>query len=377
MKRSILFPAIILTSLAALPLRASAKDCVASVGLSVIRANGTTEYPAAITSPPTIVLGPGDVVSLRFWSNGISECGANSRYVLSRNGVQVMNEPVALWGGEVVHTVTEPGFYGSGLIDDSPMGIGLLAPPPSFFVATSSTAPVVLDAKAWLDGPYVQSAGLMSDQLRAGGLLPPTHSGSTIAASVLAVTGPNAIVDRVSVSLRPSFSNTTSVGGQWALIQRDGDIVALDGVSPLSFAVPPGSYYVVLRHRNHLGVMTAAPVALSATATTVDFRSPALATYGTDARKTLGDQRLLWCGRTGTLSESPRRITYTGPTNDRDPILVRVGGSIPTSTVTGYYEEDVNMDGMVKYTGTNNDRDRVLSSIGGGVPTAVRMEQIP
>jgi hypothetical protein len=35
------------------------------------------------------------------------------------------------------------------------------------------------------------------------------------------------------------------------------------------------------------------------------------------------------------------------------------------------------MDGVVKYTGANNDRDRILVSIGGTVPTNVVVEQLP
>ena len=36
--------------------------------------------------------------------------------------------------------------------------------------------------------------------------------------------------------------------------------------------------------------------------------------------------------------------------NDRDAILLRIGGSVATAIVTGYYPEDVNLDGEVKYT---------------------------
>jgi hypothetical protein len=35
------------------------------------------------------------------------------------------------------------------------------------------------------------------------------------------------------------------------------------------------------------------------------------------------------------------------------------------------------MDGVVKYTGFMNDRDPILVNIGGSVPTAVRLEQLP
>ncbi|MBK7945294.1 MAG: hypothetical protein IPJ85_08310 [Flavobacteriales bacterium] len=66
-----------------------------------------------------------------------------------------------------------------------------------------------------------------------------------------------------------------------------------------------------------------------------------------------------------------------GDPNDRDPILSRIGGSVPTNTVNGYFVEDVDMNGSVRYTGDPNDRDPILVNIGGSVPTNVRMQQLP
>ncbi len=63
--------------------------------------------------------------------------------------------------------------------------------------------------------------------------------------------------------------------------------------------------------------------------------------------------------------------------NDRDPILTAIGGTTPTSVVSGYMREDVNLSGYVKYTGAANDRDPILVNIGSTVPTNVRYEQIP
>ncbi|HMC98457.1 MAG TPA: hypothetical protein VKG92_12435, partial [Flavobacteriales bacterium] len=70
-------------------------------------------------------------------------------------------------------------------------------------------------------------------------------------------------------------------------------------------------------------------------------------------------------------------LLYVGSGNDRDPILTRIGGSVPTATTSGYYTEDVNMDGQVIYVGNGNDRDPILTNIGGSVPTANRAEQLP
>ena len=119
--------------------------------------------------------------------------------------------------------------------------------------------------------------------------------------------------------------------------------------------------------------MVSGTVALSSATTSVDLSLPATATYGTEAQKTIGARTVLWAGN------ALRDVTlkYTGSNNDRDPILVRVGGTVPTNTVVGYWLEDVNLDGVTKYTGSNNDRDPILVNIGGTVPTATRVEQLP
>ncbi|NUQ16759.1 MAG: hypothetical protein HUU33_15720, partial [Flavobacteriales bacterium] len=100
---------------------------------------------------------------------------------------------------------------------------------------------------------------------------------------------------------------------------------------------------------------------------------PATLAWGTEARKSLGGVRALWAGN--VLRDD--RLKYAGGSNDRDPILVRIGGAVPTTTVGGYYAEDVNLDGQVKYAGGANDRDPVLVNVGGAVPTATRIEQLP
>ena len=84
----------------------------------------------------------------------------------------------------------------------------------------------------------------------------------------------------------------------------------------------------------------------------------------------------MWAGNVNN-GAGPQLVKYIGANDDRDPILLRVGGSAPTNMVSGYYNEDLNLDGVVKYTGANNDRDVILQTIGGSMPTAVRVEQVP
>jgi hypothetical protein len=71
-------------------------------------------------------------------------------------------------------------------------------------------------------------------------------------------------------------------------------------------------------------------------------------------------------------------VKYSGTDNDRDIILQAIGGTVPTATLSGQYRsEDLNLDGVVKYSCAGNDREIILQTIGGMVPTAVRIQQMP
>ena len=252
-------------------------------------------------------------------------------------------------------------------------------------VVTSPALP--LRAKVMLQGAYDPVIGLMRDDLRTAGLLPiaepytalgytPDNAGASATSTVLARTGNDACVDWVLVELRNASDPTMIVGTQAALIQRDGDVVGIDGTGPVLFSQAPSSYHIAIRHRNHLGVMTRAPLSMSTSDTVLDFTLTDADTYGTDACAPLGGtpaKQGLWAGDvTGDGT-----VKYTGSSNDRDPILQGIGGVIPTNTINGYHSGDVNMDGTVKYTGVGNDRDIILQNIGGVVPTNVRVEQMP
>jgi len=226
----------------------------------------------------------------------------------------------------------------------------------------------------------------MRDDLRVGDLLPLTEPYTALGyrrvakggaeqttAAVLGVGAFNAVVDWVRVELRSSMHPTMVVASRNGLVQRDGDVVAADGTSPLTFHVGPGSYFVSVRHRNHLGCMTASSVALSATAATVDFRASTTATWGTNAREPIGAVRVLWAGN----ADPDGSVRYSGNANDRDVVLQAIGGVIPTNTVNGYLTSDVNLDGMVRYSGQDNDRDAILRTIGGVIPTNTVVQQLP
>ncbi len=240
--------------------------------------------------------------------------------------------------------------------------------------------------RVFLGGNYDANTGLMHDSLRAAGMVPQLapydaphylmangRGGFATPASVLAMHGDSAVVDWVWLELMRDTLPGTVVATRVALVHRDGRVTANDGRSPVDFGIGAGNYLLRVRHRNHLSVTTATPVALGLEPVTIDFTDPATATYGTDAQMEVNGVRMLWPGQTN----NDGLVRYAGSMNDRDRVLQAIGGTTPTAVTTGYRLEDVNLDGAVKYTGPNNDRDVILQTIGGTVPTAVRVEQAP
>ena len=247
----------------------------------------------------------------------------------------------------------------------------------------------LLTAKAFLEGPYNSVNARMSDNLRVQGWLPSSEpytllgysfvggGGETVSANVFNNSNANsAKVDWVIVELRSAANPATVVASRAAVLSRDGKINDLDGNSPtILLKAPPGAlYYVAVRHRNHLGVMTATAQGFAANvATTVDFSFTGTACYGTAARKNVSGVETLWAGDANFNGQ----IKYTGNGNDRDPILTTVGSTTPNNTAIGYSNRDVNMDGQIRYTGTTNDRDPILVNVGSTTPNNVRVQQVP
>jgi len=250
---------------------------------------------------------------------------------------------------------------------------------------------IKVNPKVFLQGPSLnpETAGLMNDDLRSLNYLPTTSpytDGAIVAASVLDITGNNAIVDWVWIELRDSTDNTNIKIAQSALLQRDGDVVALDGVSDLSFRLANSSYFVVLKHRNHLGVMSANPIALSAAVNMVDFTNSTFSTFGNNAQVELANGSMaLWTGDTNTNN----LVKFSGSSNNanviKDAILADPsnGFHAVTFTSTGYLLFDVDMNGSGKFSGSGNDsniiKDNVLShpSNGFGSPTYTISATIP
>ena len=263
---------------------------------------------------------------------------------------------------------------------------------------------LVLCAKAFLSGPYNATTGLMTDSLRQKGLLPlstPYGSGTytlgytsvnnisteTTTPAVLSVTGNNAIVDWVFVQIRSKVDSSIVLGTRSALMQRDGDIVDMDGTSPLKFAdFLPDNFFVSIKHRNHIGIMTANKYALSLTPNCIDFTTTSTPLFIQPGKKgnpapLTGPTRIqngvrtLYAGNCNILTAlTSRFITYNVlTTSDRNELYVATGG---TNTLNTYTIYDVDMNGFARFNGLDPDRNVILSNCAGS-NSLITNEQTP
>lgn len=208
---------------------------------------------------------------------------------------------------------------------------------------------IQVSGAVYLQGAYDPGLGLMRDDLRAGGLLPLSepftslgyaHNGSggeSVQPAVFEVIGPNAIVDWVFLELRDQANSSAVIATRSALLQCDGDIVDVDGVSPVTFDIPADNYYLAVKHRNHLGAMSAVPVALSGTPTIIDFT--------TDLNNVSGGANgiaILTDGRLGLFSGDPNRNGQVQNT-DFSAMALTLG-------TAGYLPGDLDLNGQVQNT---------------------------
>ncbi|MEM9678733.1 MAG: BspA family leucine-rich repeat surface protein, partial [Bacteroidota bacterium] len=218
--------------------------------------------------------------------------------------------------------------------------------------------------------PNTGEENLMRDDLRVAGLIPTTSpygDGATVDASVFNTTGQDAIVDWVFVELRDKNDNTQIVASSSALLQRDSDVLGTD-LFALTFNLPADNYYVVVKHRNHLGIMSASPISLFGSPLVVDFTDGSVPTFGTDAQTTLGmpvGVQAMWAGD----ANSDSVVQYLGGFSDSTSILSFVlndSGNflgLPTYAVNAYSDYDIDMDGVTQYIGIDPELPFILQNV--------------
>ncbi|MBR9920153.1 MAG: hypothetical protein GYB31_04880 [Bacteroidetes bacterium] len=258
---------------------------------------------------------------------------------------------------------------------------------------------VRLDLKVLLQGAlYGVVDTIMYDSLRSQSLIPTTEPYTSLTGfthvnggfariddpgSILADLGDSSVVDWVFVELRDPADSTLILSTRSALVLRNGDVVDSNGEPLIWFNLAtPAEYHVSVRHRNHLGVMTAQSVSLTTAGTTVDFTDTTTdfhnnqANYDGFEQATINGKYALWAGN--ALVDG--KVVFAGQDNDIDDIYNEVifapGNllNLQTYQFNGYNPGDINTNGDSVFAGQANDVDPVFNNIDGFGPNLLKLQ---
>ncbi len=109
-------------------------------------------------------------------------------------------------------------------------------------------------AKIFLQGPYNASSNNMNTTLNADVPMTSPYTEDPRTASAK----PSSAVDWVLVQLRDATTPSTIIASRSAFLKNDGTLIEDDGTGEIGIKAAPGNYYIAIKHRNHLAVMTAA-----------------------------------------------------------------------------------------------------------------------
>lgn len=330
--------------------------------------------PSPATSPyvnygslkPLIIFSSNGALSNTDNSNITGDIGTGSGAITGFDSPSTLN-------GNIYHagSTTSSGFA-AGICDTALVTITI----------TSAPQKVCLSPMAYLQGALLGvdlPIALMRDDLRVKNLIPTTSpypggltAANTTTSTVLAVIGNNAIVDWVFVELRSGTDSTLVIDSRSALIQRDGDIVDVDGTGPLLFSqANAGQYYLVVKHRNHLSVMSVKN-AMSNICKVIDFTQSSTPNFNLNTLNiinqpqiTMQQGKALWAGNALPDKEE----MFQGTQNDVNTIYTQVVNAksnffvSPSYKFKGYYTVDVDMNGEAIFQGTGNDVEFIYENI--------------
>ncbi len=211
---------------------------------------------------------------------------------------------------------------------------------------TSSKASV----KVLLEGPYNSATTFMNTTLGASGILA-QHFG--------AIGIPSNAVDSINIELRNSASASAATTRKFrpAWLMNDGTIRDFvdTAATCVTFDTVAGNYYLVVRHRNHLGVITA-------TGQTLTDSPPVPYDFTISQSQALGDMPM--------KQVAPGKFALFAGDADQSDIVSRVDVNLIFGQLNaiGYSNNDINLSGIVTAADANVVFGNLNSS--SGVPTS-------
>ncbi|MGN6439230.1 MAG: hypothetical protein ACTHMM_21995 [Agriterribacter sp.] len=248
---------------------------------------------------------------------------------------------------------------------------------------------VTFSGKVFLQGAYNTGSGTMNNILNTSGILAKDALNQPYNTTAIGYVGTESvapdffashtdIVDWVLLELRDTASPSNVLATRAVFVKQDGSLSDTDGVNPqITFTgVPPGNYYVAVRHRNHLGIRSAGTVDFTSGTGSYDFTTAANKTYQNQSYTSTVQIGSIWAMRAGN-GNSNNNVKYNGPGNDQNQILnIKLSGSLSSVLNDVYVPEDINMNGNVKWNGPGNDQNFLLNTVLNGSLSKVFIEQL-
>lgn len=339
------------------PVTVTNKGVAANIGArSLQEAYSTGDDTNSAPAPDAVtasweVTGGGDL-DVEFSWDGTDEPGS---FDASRSGVSRWDDINGFWD----LTIED----GLGVVGTSASRAGVT--PGIFSVGGESVMDYILVLpKVMLSGAYNSGSGQMNTNLTS--MLPGGEPYNGLGFSHAGLGGGETssdftdVVDWVFVEIRDGSNPSSIIGTCSALLKKNGDIVPTASSSELMM---PGfdsakSYYVAIRHRNHLAVMSKNPISASrVAAVTYDMVNNDV--YGTNgAMQSNGIYQMY-----GGDVNGDGYVYYQGVGNDRDALLTFLGQN-QLGYINSYNTFDVNLDQYSYYQGVGNDRDAILTFLG-------------
>lgn len=218
-------------------------------------------------------------------------------------------------------------------------------------------APIILDICALLESTYDSNTGLMTNDLENLGILPVIQPYSAAPWNYAGTENRNVsnVADWVLVSFRTSTAKEDEVAQTAGLLQTDGCIYfPEDNVLPSGFNT---AVYIVIEHRNHVGIMSSQPVNVSYNTLTYDFSiADSYAVGGGLGQKQLASGN--WCMLAGDINPTD---ADSYDVNGLDKAIWQNENGLFSS----YLSADLNQDGDV------NGGDKALWNANNGVFSSV------
>jgi hypothetical protein len=203
--------------------------------------------------------------------------------------------------------------------------------------------------RLFLQGPFITGTPQMSGALGLNGALPFKSPYADDPRTVSSI--PSNVTDWVLVQFRLA-TNGPAVLSRSLFLRTDGWLVNDAGSPNLEVGLPPGhAYFTVVKHRNHLTAMSAAPLPIANQSLACDFTASFTAFFGGSnacAAVSGPNGATAWALRTGDA--------------DGDGFVLPVDEAIrasQTNTAIAYRRADVNLDGML----LSSDSDRIQQNL--------------